>query len=47
LRQREWDGADGQQQKQIKCASDEIRFDSGVNLLFHFGGVLGIFADAI
>jgi hypothetical protein len=45
LRQREWDGADGQQQKQIKHASDEMRFDSGVNLFFHFGGVLMICGD--
>jgi hypothetical protein len=45
LRQREWDRADGQQQKQIKCASDEMRFDGGVNLLFHFNGVLVICRD--
>src|SRR5262245_34798304 len=42
LRQREWDRAEGQQQKQIKCASDEMSFDSGINLLFHFGAVLVI-----
>src|SRR5262245_3994765 len=39
LRQREWERADGQQQKQIKCTSNEMRFDSRVNLPFHFGGV--------
>jgi hypothetical protein len=40
LRQRKWDGAHGHEQKQIKCASDKMRFDSGINLLFHFGVVL-------
>jgi hypothetical protein len=45
LRQREWDRADGQQQKQIKRASEKVRFDSGVNLSFHLGGVLVICRD--
>ena len=36
-RQREWDRAYGQKQSQVKCASDEMRFDSGINLFFHLG----------
>src|SRR4029453_19425576 len=40
LRQREWDHADGHKQKQIKCASEKMRFDGRVNLLFHFTVVL-------
>jgi hypothetical protein len=40
LRQREWDRADGHKQKQIKCASEKMRFDGRVNLLFHFTVVL-------
>jgi hypothetical protein len=40
LRQREWDHAHGDKQKQIQCASDKMRFDFGINLLFHFGLVL-------
>jgi hypothetical protein len=40
LRQCEWNGADGHKQKQVKCASDKMRFDGGINLLFHFGVVL-------
>jgi hypothetical protein len=39
LRQREWNGAHGHKQKQLKGASDKMRFDSGINLLFHFGVV--------
>ena len=39
-RQRQWDRADGQKQKQVKCASDKMRFDGGINLLFHIGIVL-------
>ena len=45
LRQREWDRADGQQQKQIKRASEKVRFDSGVNLFFYLGGLLVICRD--
>src|SRR5205807_1270367 len=40
LRQCEWNGAHGHKQKQIKCASNKMRFDGGINLLFHFGFVL-------
>ncbi|PYJ10237.1 MAG: hypothetical protein DME93_11710 [Verrucomicrobia bacterium] len=40
LRQREWDRADGHKQKQIKCASEKMRFDGRVNSLFHFSVVL-------
>jgi hypothetical protein len=36
-RQREWDRADSHKQNQVKCASDEMRLDSGINLFFHFG----------
>jgi hypothetical protein len=42
LRQREWNCADGQKQKQIKCASNNVSFNGGINLFFHFG-VLVIF----
>jgi hypothetical protein len=35
LRQREWNGAHGQEQKQIQRGSNKMRFDSGINLLFH------------
>jgi len=35
LRQCEWDRADGHEQKQIKRASDKVRFDGGINLFFH------------
>jgi hypothetical protein len=45
LRQREWDRADGHKQKQIKRASEKMRFDSGVNLFFHLGDVLVICRD--
>src|SRR5439155_26946559 len=37
LRQREWDHADGQQQKHIKCASNKMSFNGGIYLFFHFG----------
>jgi hypothetical protein len=37
LRQCEWNRAHGEKQKQIKRASDEIRFNGGFILLFHFG----------
>ena len=40
LRQRKWDRAHGHKQKQVKCASDEMRFDGRINLFFHFGVVL-------
>jgi hypothetical protein len=39
LRQREWDRAKSDEQKKITRTSDKVRFDTGVNLLFH-GGVL-------
>src|SRR5207249_7771511 len=35
LRQREWNRADSEKQKQVKRASDKMCFDGGVNLLFH------------
>ena len=41
LRQREWDRADSDKQKQVKRASNKVRFDGGVNLLFHFDVFLG------
>jgi hypothetical protein len=41
LRQRKRNGAHGQKEKQIKCPSDKMRFNSRINLLFHFGVVLG------
>ena len=37
LRQSEWNRADGHKQKQIKRASDKVRFDGGVSLFFHIG----------
>ena len=40
LGQREWDRADSDEQKQIECASDKMRFDRGVNLFFHFSSWL-------
>jgi hypothetical protein len=36
LRQRERDGADSDEKKEVKRASDKMRFDGGVNLLSHF-----------
>jgi len=36
LRQREWDGADGQKQKHVEGASNKMRFDGGIDLFFHF-----------
>jgi len=45
LRQREWDGADGYKQKQIKRASEKMRFDGRVNLFFHGSGVVCSNAD--
>ena len=41
LRQCEWNGTDGKKQKKIKCASNKMCFDGGINLLFHVGVVLG------
>src|SRR6476660_5281935 len=35
LRQREWNRAHGDKQKQVKCASNKMRFDGGINLFFH------------
>jgi hypothetical protein len=35
LRQREWNRADGQKQKQIKRAPKNLRLDGGVNLPFY------------
>jgi hypothetical protein len=40
LRQREWNRAHSHKQKQIKSASNKMRFSGGINLLFHFGVVL-------
>jgi hypothetical protein len=36
-RKRKWDRADSHKQKQVKRASDEMRFDGGINLFFHLG----------
>jgi hypothetical protein len=36
LRQCEWDGADGNKQKQIKRASNEMCFDVRIDLFLHF-----------
>src|SRR4029077_8360071 len=41
LCQRERDCADGHKQQQVECDSNEMRFDGGINLLFH--GVLSLF----
>jgi hypothetical protein len=43
LRQREWDRANRQQQKQVKGASKNLRFDRRVNLFFHFFGPRELF----
>jgi hypothetical protein len=40
LRQGEWDRAESDEQNQIKRASDEMRFDGGVNLFFHFSSLV-------
>src|SRR5437588_11876350 len=37
LRQRDWDRTHGDEQKQVKCTSDKVRFDTVLNLLFHGG----------
>jgi hypothetical protein len=39
-RQRKWDRADSYKQTQVKCASNEMRFDSGINLFFHVGSLV-------
>jgi hypothetical protein len=36
LRQREGNRTDSYKQKQIKSASDKMRFDGGINLFFHW-----------
>ena len=35
LRQRKWNCTDSKKKQQIKRASDKMRFDGGINLLFH------------
>jgi hypothetical protein len=35
LRQREWNRTHSDKQKQVKCASDKMRFDGRINLFFH------------
>ena len=40
LRQCKWNCTDSKKKQQIKRASDKVRFDGGINLLFHFGVVL-------
>jgi hypothetical protein len=35
LRQREWNRAHSDKQNQVKCASDEMRFNGRINLFFH------------
>ena len=42
LRQRKWDCADGNKQKQEECASKKMRFQRGVNLFFHSVTVMGV-----
>jgi hypothetical protein len=36
LRQRKWDCAHGDEEKQVKRASKKMRVDGGFNLFFHF-----------
>jgi len=36
LPEREWDHANGHKQKQVKRASEKMRFDLGVSLFFQF-----------
>ena len=38
LRQRKWNCADAQKQKQVKRTSNQMRFDGGIKLLFHLFG---------
>jgi hypothetical protein len=35
LRKRERDRADGQEHKEVKRTSNQVRFDGGINLFFH------------
>jgi hypothetical protein len=35
LRQREWNRANSQKQKEVKCASDKMRLDGRIDLFFH------------
>ena len=39
-RQRKWDRADSHKKNQVKCASNEMRFDCGINLFFHVGSLV-------
>ena len=39
-RQRKGDRADSHKKNQVKCASNEMRFDSGINLFFHVGSLV-------
>ncbi|PYK08909.1 MAG: hypothetical protein DME61_08155 [Verrucomicrobia bacterium] len=41
--QREWDRAHGDEQKQVKCASDKVRIGTVVYLFFHRGLCFGGF----
>jgi hypothetical protein len=43
LRQREWDRTHSHKQKEIKSASDKMRFDGGIDLFFHL--VLSFFTE--
>jgi hypothetical protein len=43
LSQREWDRAHGQKQKDVKGASNKMRFDGGIDLFFQFLVTLVIF----
>jgi hypothetical protein len=35
LRQRQWNCADGEEQKQVERTSNKVGFDGGMELLFH------------
>src|SRR4029077_7612544 len=39
-RQRKGDRADSHKKNQVKCAPNEMRFDSGINLFFHVGSLV-------
>ena len=39
-RERKGDRADSHKKNQVKCASNEMRFDSGINLFFHVGSLV-------
>jgi hypothetical protein len=43
LRQREWDHADGYEQKRVKGTSNKMSFNGGIDLLFHIGLMLFLF----